>query len=202
MKATFGDKIWWRDFPISSLSSFKIIHFHFTRKTERQRSSICWFTPTNAHNNQGWTRPKPGAQNPIWISHMGGKDPNLWAIPSASQEAELQVEELGLASTDAGQRQLSLGCGVKGFSHYLFLRVNPVFMLLVFPWPGPVTWDCVPAECPVGGFQMPEESPLTSKEMPWLMWGHSGDPEIHTDKAGHGSEVNVPWSLNAPRLWL
>lgn len=33
----------------------------------------------NVWNSQSWTRPKPGAQSSIWLSHRGDGDPNTWA---------------------------------------------------------------------------------------------------------------------------
>lgn len=34
----------------------------------------------SSHNCQHWARLKPEAGSFIWVSHMGNKDPNPWAI--------------------------------------------------------------------------------------------------------------------------
>lgn len=55
------------------------------RKKERDRDGVRWRRGSagslpNDHNGWGCVRPKPGARNPIYISHVGGRGLSMWAI--------------------------------------------------------------------------------------------------------------------------
>lgn len=101
------------------------------REGERQKDKrrvifIQWVT-SSMPTISIWAGPKPGAQHPIQISHLSGRNPNSWAIshwlPRCTlAETRLEVKQLGLNlafgyGMQASQMKLKVWCQTPTLFH-------------------------------------------------------------------------------------
>lgn len=90
------------------------------RENERDRSSICWFTPRYALKSQA--RSKPGDNNCFVISHVGAKGPSVGTIFCCLPGHIIWKLLLKQYSQD-GNQLCSMGCDVTS-SRWTLLHQN------------------------------------------------------------------------------
>lgn len=63
-----------------SIYSFCYFWYLFIFFYEREKTFLSLTYSPNACSKQGWVSPKSGDQSSVWVSHIGVRDSNTWAI--------------------------------------------------------------------------------------------------------------------------
>lgn len=107
-----------------SLSFFLSYLFLLFWEAERQKQTEIYSVvhSANVRISQGWTTVKPGTRNSIRISHMGGRNPSIWAItcflPGSWKESRAGTQTQAFRNGMQRHAKWHLNCCTPAFSSH------------------------------------------------------------------------------------